>query len=101
MVPQPRTGHTNPVDSVVFSPRCYGGPRADIACYGEPAGWSADGDTVGRLHPARRREDDDWGQASTMVREVMDAAARTKLVNNIPVVCTYPVIIRPGGRHHD
>jgi catalase len=28
-------------------------------------------------------EDDDWGQAGTMVREVLDDAARDRLVNNI------------------
>jgi catalase len=28
-------------------------------------------------------EDDDWGQAGTMVREVLDDAARARLVNNI------------------
>jgi len=30
-----------------------------------------------------RRDDDDWGQAGTMVREVLDAAARDRLVSNI------------------
>jgi catalase len=28
-------------------------------------------------------EDDDWGQAGTLVREVMDDAARDRLVSNI------------------
>ena len=28
-------------------------------------------------------EDDDWGQAGTMVREVLDDAARERLVSNI------------------
>jgi catalase len=28
-------------------------------------------------------EDDDWGQPGTMVREVLDDAARTRLVGNI------------------
>jgi catalase len=30
-----------------------------------------------------RRDDDDWGQAGTLVREVMDDAARDRLVGNI------------------
>ena len=30
-----------------------------------------------------RAEDDDWGQAGTMVREVLDDAARGRLVDNI------------------
>ena len=28
-------------------------------------------------------EDDDWGQAGTMVREVLDDAARDRLVSNV------------------
>jgi catalase len=28
-------------------------------------------------------EDDDWGQAGTLVREVMDDAARDRLVSNV------------------
>jgi catalase len=30
-----------------------------------------------------RSDDDDWGQPGTLVREVMDAAARDRLVSNI------------------
>jgi catalase len=30
-----------------------------------------------------REQDDDWGQAGTMVREVLDAAARERLVANV------------------
>jgi catalase len=30
-----------------------------------------------------RQDDDDWGQAGTLVREVMDDAARDRLVSNI------------------
>jgi catalase len=30
-----------------------------------------------------RRDDDDWGQAGTLVRQVMDDAARDRLVGNI------------------
>jgi catalase len=30
-----------------------------------------------------RADDDDWGQAGTMVREVLDDAARERLVSNI------------------
>ena len=35
--------------------------------------------TAYRLHA----EDDDWGQAGTMVREVLDDAARERLVSNV------------------
>lgn len=30
-----------------------------------------------------RRDDDDWGQAGTLVRRVMDGAQRERLVHNI------------------
>ena len=30
-----------------------------------------------------RQDDDDWGQAGTLVRQVLDAAARDRLVSNI------------------
>ena len=43
-------------------------------------------------------EDDDWGQASTLVRAVMDDAARDRLVSNIvgalPAGVTEPVLQR-------
>ena len=46
------------------------------------AGWYADGDMV-RSAYSLHAEDDDWGQAGTMVREVLDDAARERLVGNI------------------
>jgi catalase len=66
----------------VYSPNSKGGPRADVEHYGEPAGWYADGEMV---HAAQtlHAEDDDWGQAGTLVREVFDDAARDRLVSNI------------------
>ena len=44
--------------------------------------WHADGEMV-RTAYTLRPEDDDWGQAGTMVREVLDDAARARLVDNI------------------
>jgi Catalase-related immune-responsive len=44
--------------------------------------WYTDGDMVrsaNTLHP----DDDDRGQAGTMVREVLDDAARERLVSNV------------------
>jgi catalase len=69
---------TNPV----YAPNSRGGPQADVARYGEPAGWHADGDMVHAAYTLHA-EDDDWGQAGTLVREVMDDAARDRLVSNI------------------
>ena len=65
----------------VYAPNSKGGPIADPARAAEIL-WHADGDMVraaGTLHP----EDDDWGQAGTLVREVMDDAARARLVSNV------------------
>ncbi len=70
------------VSDPVYAPNSYGGPHADTARYGEPAGWAADGEMV-RAGYVTHAEDDDWGQAGTMVREVMDDAARQRLVDNI------------------
>lgn len=65
----------------VYAPNSYGGPQADPQRVAEVR-WYADGEMVRSaytLHP----EDDDWGQAGTMVREVLDDAARERLANNI------------------
>jgi catalase len=44
--------------------------------------WQADGDIM-RTAYVDHAEDDDWGQAGTMVREVLDDAARERLVDNV------------------
>jgi catalase len=66
----------------VYAPNSKGGPQADIGLYGEPAGWYTDGEMV---HAAQtlHSEDDDWGQAGTLVREVFNDAERDRLVGNI------------------
>ena len=70
------------VSDPVYAPNSKGGPKADTARYGEPAGWYTDGEMV---HAAQtlHAEDDDWGQAGTLVRDVLDDAARARLVSNI------------------
>jgi catalase len=70
------------VSDPVYAPNSYGGPKADPERYPELAVWYADGDMV-RTAYTLRKDDDDWGQAGTMVREVLDDAARDRLVNNI------------------
>jgi catalase len=66
----------------VYAPNSKGGPLADTARYGEPAGWHTDGDMV-RTAYTLRAQDDDWGQAGTLVRDVMDDAERERLVDNV------------------
>ena len=73
--------HHNPGDPV-YAPNSKGGPQADTARFGEPAGWHADGDMV-RAAYTLHAEDDDWGQPGTLVRDVMDDAARDRLVDNV------------------
>jgi catalase len=70
------------VSDPVYAPNSKGGPHADIARYGEPAGWHTDGEMV-RTAYTLRAEDDDWGQAGTLVREVMNDVERDRLVDNI------------------
>jgi catalase len=66
----------------VYAPNSKGGPLADTERYGEPAGWHADGEMV-RSGYEVHAEDDDWGQARTLVREVFDDAARERFVGNV------------------
>ncbi len=59
----------------VYAPNSRGGAHADPARAAESAGWEADGEltrSAATLHP----EDDDFGQAGTLYREVFDDAAR-------------------------
>ncbi|MFD5562758.1 MULTISPECIES: catalase [Kitasatospora] len=65
-----------------YAPNSYGGPAADPELWGAPLGWDVAGKMVREAYPLHR-EDDDWGQAGTLVREVLDDAARDRLVANI------------------
>jgi catalase len=65
----------------VYAPNSKGGPVADTEHY-QPNYWYTDGDLV-RAAQTLHAEDDDWGQAGTMVREVLDDAARERLVSNV------------------
>lgn len=73
--------YSNPGDPV-YAPNSKGGAEADVANYGQPAGWEADGDMI-RAAYSLHAEDDDFGQAGTLVREVMDDAQRDRLVANV------------------
>jgi len=70
------------VSDPVYAPNSKGGPQARPDLTDDGGLWYADGEMVRSaytLHP----EDDDWGQAGTLVREVLDDDARTRLVDNI------------------
>ena len=74
-------GRTVNVSDPVYAPNSYGGPKADPAKTNE-ALWYSDGEMVRQAYTLRE-EDDDWGQAGKMVREVLDDAARERLVGNV------------------
>ncbi|MGD3107883.1 catalase [Streptomyces sp. YGL11-2] len=65
-----------------YAPNSYGGPAADTANFGEPAGWESSGEMVRHAYTLRS-DDDDFGQPGTMVRSVLDDAARERLVGNV------------------
>jgi catalase len=65
----------------VYFPNSKGGPRADPGKYRQ-ASWYTDGELV-RTAYVKHAQDDDWGQAGTLVRDVLDDAARDRLVGNI------------------
>jgi catalase len=69
------------VTDPVYAPNSKGGPRADGEHYTPPS-WYADGEIM-RSAYVSHAEDDDWSQARTMVRQVLDDAARDRLVSNI------------------
>ncbi|ACQ81482.1 Catalase [Beutenbergia cavernae DSM 12333] len=75
--------HTNyPPSRPTYAPNSFGGPHADPAAVTETDAWSADAEFVRRAYTLRP-DDDDFGQAGTLVREVLDDAARDRLVGNI------------------
>ena len=75
-------GRTVNVTDPVYAPNSYGGPKADPSHTDDAGLWAADGDMV-RTAYALRAEDDDFGQAGTMVREVLDDDARDRLISNV------------------
>jgi len=70
------------VTDPVYAPNSYGGPKADPARTDDAGLWATDGAMV-RSAYAPRRDDDDFGQARTQVRDVLDDDARERLVSNV------------------
>ncbi len=73
--------YQNPGDPV-YAPNSFGGPAADPATFGLDPGWGVTGEIV-RTAATLHASDDDFGQAGTMVRDVLDDAARDRLISNI------------------
>jgi catalase len=70
------------VTDPVYAPNSYGGPAADPSRTDDAGLWAADGEMI-RAGYVQHTEDDDWGQAGTMVRDVFDDDARDRLVSNV------------------
>ncbi|MFB9376853.1 catalase [Kineococcus gynurae] len=73
--------YANPGDPV-YAPNSYGGAHADPARAGAVGGWDAGGEPVQAAY-VQHAEDDDFGQAGALVRDVLDDDARGRLVDNI------------------
>ncbi|MFC9473067.1 catalase [Nocardia sp. NPDC056952] len=72
----------NDAATPVYAPNSYGGPHADPARAGDGGDWNFDPEMV-RAGYIQHSEDGDFTQAGTLVREVLDDAARARLVDNI------------------
>ncbi|GAA1338834.1 catalase [Saccharothrix algeriensis] len=73
------TNHADPV----YAPNSYGGPHASAAEAGETVATYGIEDEVIRSAYKLHAEDDDFGQAGTLVREVMNDEQRARLVHNV------------------
>ncbi|MGZ4260458.1 MAG: catalase [Solirubrobacteraceae bacterium] len=75
-------GRTVNVTDPVYAPNSYGGPKADPSKTDDAGLWASDGEMVRSAYTSRT-DDDDFVQARTQVREVLDDEARERLVSNI------------------
>ncbi|MFP5360039.1 MAG: catalase [Actinomycetes bacterium] len=69
-------------ETPVYAPNSTGGAHADPARAAESGGWETDGEMV-RAAATLHSEDDDFGQAGTLYREVFDDAARARFLDQI------------------
>ncbi|AEI12469.1 catalase [Cellulomonas gilvus] len=70
-----------PADAPVYAPNSRGGAAADPA-RATDGGWEHDGEMT-RAAATLHAEDDDWGQAGTLYRDVFDDAARARFLETI------------------
>jgi catalase len=72
----------NVTDPVYYPNSVETAPAADETRYRETAVWAADGEMV-RAAYSLHAEDDDYGQANTMVTKVLNDEQRARLVDNV------------------
>jgi len=70
------------VTDPVYAPNSKGGPQADAERFPDLATWQADGEFVRQAYTLRE-DDDNFSQARALIRDVMDDAARERLVANV------------------
>ena len=68
-------------DQPVYAPNSYGGPKADPSK--ELPTWFVEAAEIGHYAFELHADDNDFGQAGTLVREVMNDTDRDHLVSNI------------------
>jgi len=66
----------------VYAPNSKGGPAADASTYRGEEDWFAEGQMVRKAYTLRA-DDDDFSQPRALINQVMDNAARERLVNNV------------------
>jgi catalase len=64
-----------------YTPNSYGGPAAQPALAGE-GGWASDGELL-RAAATLHSEDDDFGQAGTLYRDVFSAESKARFVETL------------------
>ncbi len=69
-------------DVPVYAPNSGGGPAADPTLAAESHGWESDGELV-RSAASLHAEDDDFGQAGTLYRDVFDDAEKARFLDTI------------------
>lgn len=69
-------------DQPVYAPNSFGGPVADPARAAD-LGWDVDAAEIARAAYVKHAEDDDFGQAGTLVRDVMGDRERDALLDGI------------------
>jgi len=72
----------NDPSTPVYAPNSFGGPVADADAAGEGTGWQTDTEMV-RAAAALHAEDDDFGQAGSLVRDVFTDEQRDRLVDTL------------------
>jgi catalase len=73
--------HFNSTGQPVYAPNSYGGPRADGQQFPDPS-WAVSGEIM-RSAATLHKDDDDFGQAGALYRNVLTPVAREHLVRNI------------------